>query len=215
MQTKKHKMYYWKLKKTGLTLMEVLIAIFVFGIWILGVLKIMTQNIWLIDRAKLISTATLLSKEGMELAYNHRDTNVLLSYNWECEERDWNIDNINGCTNTLSSWNNSYIILNSSTGWVHFESIMINENFLDNFEKSQLFAKTEQIGNSTIELLVHWESNLSWSNFARYITFENILSWQLLTQISNNLIKVTSTTLYQKWGLTWEVSLQSFIGKRE
>lgn len=65
-----------KFKLSALTLIEVLISIAVFSIGILSVSYLIISNVWLSERTKLKTTATMLAKEGIELVYNRRDTNI-------------------------------------------------------------------------------------------------------------------------------------------
>ena len=62
--------------KRGMTLIEVLIALFVFAVGILAVVRVMTTNISVIDTMKVRMQAESLAKEGMDLVFNIRDTNL-------------------------------------------------------------------------------------------------------------------------------------------
>lgn len=53
-----------------------MIAISVFSIGIVVVLQMIIKNLHVVDTAKLHTSATLLAKEGIELAYNIRDANI-------------------------------------------------------------------------------------------------------------------------------------------
>lgn len=214
MQTQASSMLKLIYKKKWLTIIEVIIAIFVFWIGILWVMKIMTQNIWLVDNAKLISTATLLWKEAMEMAYNHRDTNLLLAYNWQCERRDKNIESEYWCTNVISSGNTTYTIDKNQSGFIELSTVNINNNFWENFNNTQLYI-TKDSSNWEFNQRYTHQNNWSWSNYARYIEFEKVLSWSLSEKVDQNILKITTKTLYQKWSLTWVIILESIIGKKE
>jgi prepilin-type N-terminal cleavage/methylation domain-containing protein len=67
-----------------MTLIEIMIAIAVFGIGILAVLSLLTSNIATVDKAKIRTTMTMLTKEGMEMIYQIRDTNLLTFSQWDC-----------------------------------------------------------------------------------------------------------------------------------
>lgn len=70
--------------KLAMTLIEVLIALAVFSIGILGVLSIVTQNMARLDDIKTNTIATSLAKEGIELMFQIRDTNRLAHTPWDC-----------------------------------------------------------------------------------------------------------------------------------
>lgn len=63
-------------KKSAFTFIEVMIAITVFAIGVLAVLRLITQNLVTLDATQSRTTATFLAKEGMELVYNMRDSNI-------------------------------------------------------------------------------------------------------------------------------------------
>ncbi len=62
--------------KSAFTLIEVMIAITVFAIGVLAVLRLITQNLVTLDTTQSRTMATFLAKEGMELVYNMRDSNI-------------------------------------------------------------------------------------------------------------------------------------------
>ena len=63
-------------KKSAFTFIEVIIAIAVFAIGVLAVLRLISQNLVALDFTQLRTSATLLAKEGIELVYNMRDSNL-------------------------------------------------------------------------------------------------------------------------------------------
>lgn len=62
--------------KSAFTFIEVIIAITVFAIGVLAVLRLITQNLATLDDTQTRRTATFLAKEGIELVYNMRDSNL-------------------------------------------------------------------------------------------------------------------------------------------
>jgi len=71
-------------RKSAFTLIEVMIAITVFAIGVLAVLRLITQNLVTLDITQSRTTATFLAKEGIELVYNMRDSNLQKSLPWDC-----------------------------------------------------------------------------------------------------------------------------------
>lgn len=70
--------------KKGMTLLEVVIALFVFAVGILAVVRVMTTNIAIIDTMKVRIQAESLAKEGIDLIFNIRDTNLERGTDWQC-----------------------------------------------------------------------------------------------------------------------------------
>jgi prepilin-type N-terminal cleavage/methylation domain-containing protein len=71
-------------KKSAFTFIEVIIAITVFAIGVLAVLRLITQNLVTLDTTQARTTATFLAKEGIELIYNMRDSNIDKLLPWDC-----------------------------------------------------------------------------------------------------------------------------------
>ena len=53
-----------------------MIAITVFAIGVLAVLRLLTSNLVTMDKTENRTIATFLAKESLEMVYNMRDTNV-------------------------------------------------------------------------------------------------------------------------------------------
>ena len=79
--------FFMKIKK-AFTLIEIIIAIVIFSVWILSVLRLVTSNLSLMDKNNLRTQATLLAKEGIELVYNLRDANIKKELSWNCLMKD-------------------------------------------------------------------------------------------------------------------------------
>lgn len=71
-------------RKSAFTFIEVIIAITVFAIGVLAVLRLITQNLVTLDNTQMRTTATFLAKEGIELVYNMRDSNIDKLLPWDC-----------------------------------------------------------------------------------------------------------------------------------
>jgi Tfp pilus assembly protein PilV len=68
-----------KIKNSGFTLVETLVAIFIFSFSILGIIVITGQGVGNVQYAKNRLIASYLAQEGIELVRNVRDTTVLTS----------------------------------------------------------------------------------------------------------------------------------------
>lgn len=80
--------------KLGFTIIEVLIAVVVITVGILGVLAVIHQTISYMSLSSSKLIATYLTQEGMEIVRNIRDTNWLEGENWNSglEEGDYEAD---------------------------------------------------------------------------------------------------------------------------
>ena len=72
------------MKKRAVTLLEIIIALFVFAVGILAVVRVITTNISIIDTMKIKVQAQSLAKEGMDMVFNIRDTNLARGVNRQC-----------------------------------------------------------------------------------------------------------------------------------
>ena len=53
-----------------------MIAIAVFSIGVLAVMRVLTQNLVTMDKVETRTTATFLAREGLEMMYAMRDANL-------------------------------------------------------------------------------------------------------------------------------------------
>lgn len=198
----------------AITLIEVLISIAIFSIGILTISYLIINNVWLSERTKLKTTATMLAKEWIELVYNRRDTNIKKWRLWNCLAlRQWSY--AGECETFFHDPNN----LNTSTS----RTIQIDENGGYGFnsiwsalDNDKLYPVKSTIGNYTI-LKSWWAKNniigQKVSHFRRRITFTPvILGPEWWAAHADKLLKVTSTVTYKKSAYSGSVSLQSFIG---
>lgn len=81
--------------KHGFTLVEVLIAMFVITVGVGGVFSLVRQNTTVAHNANLQFKASFLSQEGLEIARNIRDANLLKIHAGQIA--NWN-DNLTGCS---------------------------------------------------------------------------------------------------------------------
>jgi type II secretory pathway pseudopilin PulG len=63
-------------KKSGQTLLEVMVALFVLTVGMLGILSLLSQSIYISKNLSTQTTATYLAAEGIELAKNLTDHDV-------------------------------------------------------------------------------------------------------------------------------------------
>ena len=65
-------------KKKAFTLIEMIVVIFVLSVGLLSIVMLITHNLSLTNQIHTQNTATILAREGLELAYNYKNTNELL-----------------------------------------------------------------------------------------------------------------------------------------
>ena len=69
--------------KKAFTIIELIIALTIFGFWLLVILTILNKNILLAKKVQLTTQSTLLAKEWIEIIYNIRDSNKIKYYPWD------------------------------------------------------------------------------------------------------------------------------------
>lgn len=74
-----------KIKKTGFTLIEIIIILFIASIGIISSLSLAVRSAYFQNVKKDLITAVFLSTEGLELAKNVRDTNIINDLDYD----DW------------------------------------------------------------------------------------------------------------------------------
>ncbi len=134
----------------GFTIIEILIAIIIFGIGIMSLLRAIVYFVASSDEVKQKAVAIMLAKEAIDIIYNQRDTNVMRSVRWDCASIDaikpeacayrfesgktyrvefngfsWFTISNAALTSTWSSWNQLYIHTNN---WVDVYTHEVNDN---------------------------------------------------------------------------------------
>lgn len=205
--------------KSAFTFIEVIIAITVFAIGVLAVLRLITQNLVTLDNTQMRTTATFLAKEWIELVYNMRDSNLQKSLPWDCVLQknlatwDWNeIDPEKVCEWNFSSWTEKILQISFDPEvytytvpvdvWIWFDVL---------WSWNRLYYTTWLV----------WWYELFWyssrpvedqepSVFSRYILFTGVREWDTILP-RESISKIESHVIYMKWSKTWEVVLESFI----
>lgn len=200
-----------KIMKKSFTLIEVIIAIVVFGIWILTILLMITKNISISDSIKNKTFATFLAKEWIEIIYNKRDSNVDRWVVWNCYRMNANYDCIDSF---IVGW---YYKVSSNLTW--YLSI---DPTTANFDDNIVYFHTWIIKTSANVPIVTWfwydhNSTVQQSGtvFSRMIKFDGAyLTPEWWNWNTSKILKIESYAKYKKWAYTWEVVLESFIWER-
>lgn len=212
-------------KKIAFTLIEMLIAITVFAIGVLAVLRVLTWNLSILDHTEMKLQSTVLAKEWLELLYNLRDSNLEKELPWNCvvgqqiyrmEQGDLQPDNdseIQICSGYFGDDFNKILQLSFDNEIYYFQNLILSDNL---FEDNQLCMFTWTINDMDMS----WFSYCSWDAgeptfFARYLSF----TWVDLSGYNQNMqilptdkiLKVESHVLYKKWHKTGDIVFESFI----
>lgn len=195
---------WWK----GISLIEVVIAIYVFGIGILVILKMLVSNIgWLYD-IKTKDMAVSLAKEGIDIVFHQRDSNiekgmprycagVIFSWgSWECE-RDF--------LNWWTSW--TYIVSRPVTGLYAFSPSVGTADRQLRYHSGVIYSLSGMDYNG-----VRYTHEITWgitSEFSRRLEFSPVSVYPSATWY---ILQVQSIVQYDRWSYTKQIILESVVG---
>lgn len=202
------------MRKKAFTLIEILIVIVIFWVGILAILSIMANSVKNFDTINMQTRATLLAKEGIDLAFHHRDSNLEQGYPWDYYARntDWGKEEF-----LWKGWNTTFKIGLSvdkdQNPYYLLEKIGIWEYTADTFDE---YLKTFALELTKLEpqeniTLYTYKATTETPNkgYARRIEF-------VPSTIKNlDLLKVNSHVIYKRWSFTGEVVLESFLWPRD
>lgn len=201
-------------KTKAFTLLELLVVIFVLGIGILSIVLVISRNLSLTQDLHMRNTATLLAREGIELAFNHRNTNLLLWYERNCAVRGANSSQT---TNT------------SSCSKYYYSPNIQNDFIIEGIGKTQVtlfpLNSQSQSNNSKLYLQENWTNWPTYTHTSTHTTptpYSRIISFggmQGLTKNSpittSDIYTITSKVSFEygtnKGLKQGEISLESFI----
>lgn len=201
------------MRKKAFTLVEILIVVFVFGVGILGVLKLLTTSLGYFDAITMKTKATLLAKEGIEIAYGFRDSNIEQGYPWNFLSFD---EESQKETYLWSEWNTVFKVwFTGEQAYRGFEPADKKGDFESDFNNFYLELYT---GGSQGNALAYYhhvaQDTIPAKGLARSIEFTPIT--ESGTELdSNKILKLTSRVLYKRGNSTGEVLLESFIGMKD
>lgn len=217
------------MKKRWFTLIEIMIAITVFSIGVLAVLRLITSNLVTMDKVENRTVATFLAKEWLELVYNIRDANDQKWLPWDCLLADSievntggmntnDLDLIKACSRYFSSGASDGNVLSigfAESGYFFATQKRLEGNFLVNFSTFGLVKMTWMVGQQAFSRYGPRQENNTWGLqiFGRYILFTGVRDWENILPLTD-ILKVESHVLFMKWANTWEIVLESFIWKQ-
>lgn len=202
------------MNKKGFTMIEILIVIVVFGTGILGILTMLSNSIGYFDTVNMQTRATMLAKEALEIAYNHRDSNLLQGYPWNYVNYIEGNDNQEG-KELFWEKNAIYKIWFTGEGRYFMEQGTKTPDFPSNF---QTFA-IELFTGGDEPYYYRYVSNKPSSDdttdkkkgFARRVEFSAVKNEDWAPFDEKKILKIAAHALYQRGNTTGEVVLESFI----
>ncbi len=194
--------------KKWFTIIELVIAILIFWIWLLTVLIVLNKNIIFAKKVELKTQATFLAKEWIEFVYNVRDSNKIKYY--PRNFLSWTNDDIKNNTYEKFSVKTIYIPYIYIT-WYKISLIKVN-----NIKDTRLYNFSGFYTNPSWENIYSWEfynySTGKKTPFSRYITFSWVLLWkEWWVADINQILKLKSKVFYSHWSITWKVIFNSII----
>lgn len=202
------------MKKKAFTLIEILVVIFVFGVWILAVLKLLTNSLGYFDEISMRTKASFLAKEGIEITYWFRDSNIEKGYPWNYLSRD-------GEKEVYLGDEGKTVFKVGFTGGVEYWTFESAEKSDENNFESDFKDFYLELYTGTLE----WENWFAYyhyvpqeefpsKGFARIIEFSPLKEGETVLD-TNKIMKVASRVLYKRGSSTGEVLLESFIGMKD
>ena len=201
-------------KIKAFTLLETLIVIMVFCIGILVVLNGLSQTLRNKDYANTQIKSAFFAREWIEMVFNLRDANYHKKLPWNCIFQ-WS-DNLNEdwCNENLKPWTILKISLWSGNELIRTETGSMSD-FTGMFEEYQIYVHTWNLLNGTTWFYYDYNKD-GWEEtwFARYLVITWVDNWWDIIH-PDKLLKVESHVLYQRWALTWEKVMETFIWNYE
>lgn len=197
------------MKRKAFTLIEILVVVFIFWVGILAVLQLLTRSLGYFDAITMKTKATLLAKEGLEIAYGFRDSNIEQGYPWNYLEGE--DENYLWSNNMFSTFKVGF---SGEQAYRDFEPSEKKETFEENFKAFYLELYTGDSENTLAYYHHSPQNELPSKGFARVLEFSPIKEWEAELD-PNKILKITSRVLYKRGSSTGEVVLESFIGMKD
>lgn len=205
-------------KKLAFTLIEILIAISVFAIGILAVLRVLTWNLSTLDSTNIKLQATVLAKEWIELLYNVRDSNLEKNLSWNCVMKpsiywDQNLDSYyleyNNPEQFICSWyfsTDNLLQLSFDEKYYLYQAVAQKEESFDKlFEENQLCLYKDE--SKKLSRYAYCSSHEWWSGtiFARYLSFSPVYAGDIVNTFESESYSKSDST---QWDTAQSVSIK-------
>jgi len=183
--------------KKAMTLIEVMIAIFIFTLWIASVFMIITSAGNINSYNKNFIIASNLAREQIELIRNIRDTNYKKFQKWNLlKPESWNYSLVFGTWSFYKIENWTWV------WWFHIKSLTwsIISNFEDKVKNHDTLIDTYKLCLDSGKKYVYcnWDNTLKQTRFYKYIEIKQLKdsSWNDIV----DSLKINSKVYWkEKW----------------
>lgn len=191
-----------KINKSWMSIIEVIVAIFIFTIWLSSIYLVITSSINLNEYWKNQIIASNLAREWLELVRNLRDSNYSNLHNWDSinPNLEWWYDNKE---NKIQTWIYYKVELNYNN--VHPDFSVKLEKITDFKEWKEFIDKQMKNYELCLDTNKKYTYDCDWnrrSKFYRYVKFEDLKykdnNWDVI--IEKETYKLISKVIwYKKW----------------
>lgn len=198
-------MVQWSVKK-WITLIEVMISIYIFGVGVLVIMRMLLSNIfWLYD-LKAKNTAVSLAKEGIDIVFHLRDSNIEKGMWWNCAAiaDGWGS---RSCSSDLLNTSLDRYVLNRSLTWLYaLSGINDTGGALLRYHTGIIYSLSGQ--DYTWFWYNHDETSWTPSSYFRRIEIFPQATYPTHTW---KVLWVRSIVQYNRWERTNQVILESVL----
>ena len=192
--------------KKGLSLIEVLIAILIFAVGILAVLRMVTHNIFTVDKIKLQTDATMLASQAMQMVYTLRNTNIMKGLPRDCAlPNELNNGSLGTefCNMTFPTQGQVLTLSMQPTDEIDANPYVVVEHaehgdFHTMMDATRLYAHTGTIAGETQLTRYNHDQAGSKTSYARYLSFEPLSPGDGRDYDQESALEVKSVVLIQK-----------------
>ncbi len=182
-----------------MTLIEVLLAMIIFGIWIMSIFSAISWAIGSLQESSKKTTAMFLAKEWIDVMIYNKNKSLALGLPWDCVQiTPQNIENW---------WCDNYLLEEGEN--IASYSIIYDSNIGYWLEK-------DSIGYLQQSNLQSWflflNANQQQYQFIRKITISVVPGYEAH---KDRILKITSEVIYGRWTRQQTVILESYIAKTE
>lgn len=196
----------WK-KIIWITLIEVLIAIYIFGIGILVILRMLISNISRLYDLRAKDTAVSLAKEAIDIVFNLRDSNIEKWMNRDCGTITYTTSWV--CSNSLLSWSTlSRYIVDVWLTWM-YSLIPINST---GEAALRYHTWTWYVSSGVSYTWFRYNHDAVWGQETQYLRWIEIFPQPTYQSYTDRVLWVRSIVEYTRWSNTKQVMLESIIG---
>ncbi len=201
MSIKLYRKYEW------ITLIEVLIAIYIFWVWILVVLRMLISNISRLYDIRTKDTAVSLAKEAMDIVFHLRDSNIEKGMDRDCVEMSdngWSWQ----CDRHFLSWTLTRYEIDRSLTWLY----MFTEIWSTGDAAVWYHTWIWYTQDSTSYTWFWYDHKSQWGNETPFFRRIEIFPHPNYSGNTDRVLGVRSIVYYIRWWYSKQVLLESSIG---